>query len=204
MGRGGGPHHPRLHPLGQRLDSWRLKNFDGTRLPAAAGTYPLPRGGDPENPSDERLIALAEVRDVTTQLNEGRRGSRGPGHWSAPRRGSLTAFAARSPAGRSGSTTPRRLFVWRCSTSPQIAPAMAKRITADCVNAGLEESTILASIKDDQASQPSRVAIRFSYSAGAGIVANVTAPEGAVERPRSSTHRRCSVHRLAAPSTPTS
>ena len=29
-----------MHPLtGQRLDLWRLKNFNGTRLPAAAGTY---------------------------------------------------------------------------------------------------------------------------------------------------------------------
>ena len=29
-----------MHPLtGQRLDLWRLKNFDGTRLPAADGTY---------------------------------------------------------------------------------------------------------------------------------------------------------------------
>ena len=59
-----------MHPLiGQRLDLWRLKNFDGTRLPAAAGTY-LFHVVAKENPSDERLIALAEVRDVTTQLNE--------------------------------------------------------------------------------------------------------------------------------------
>ncbi len=29
-----------MHPLtGQRLDLWRLKNFNGTRLPAAEGTY---------------------------------------------------------------------------------------------------------------------------------------------------------------------
>ena len=59
-----------MHPLtGQRLDLWRLKNFNGTRLPAAAGTY-LFHVVAKENPSDERLIALAEVRDVTTQLNE--------------------------------------------------------------------------------------------------------------------------------------
>ena len=59
-----------MHPLtGQRLDLWRLKNFNGTRLPAAAGTY-LFHVVAKENPSDERLVALAEVRDVTTQLNE--------------------------------------------------------------------------------------------------------------------------------------
>ena len=59
-----------MHPLtGQRLDLWRLKNFNGTRLPAAEGTY-LFHVVAKENPSDERLIALAEVRDVTPQLNE--------------------------------------------------------------------------------------------------------------------------------------
>ena len=47
----------------------------------------------------------------------------------------------------------------------------------------MEEITILASIKDDQTSQPGRVAIRFSYAPGAGIVANVTAPPTEPLRP---------------------
>ena len=55
-------------------------------------------------------------------------------------------------------------------------PAIGRRIAPLTVNAGLEEITILASIKDAQTSQPGRVAIRFSYAPGAGIVANVTAP----------------------------
>ena len=59
-----------MHPLtGQRLDLWRLKNFDGTRLPAAADTY-LFHVVAKDNPTDERLIALAEVRDVTPRCNE--------------------------------------------------------------------------------------------------------------------------------------
>src|SRR5262249_20560237 len=34
-----------MHPLtGQRLDLWRLKKFNGTRLPPPAGTHPLPVG----------------------------------------------------------------------------------------------------------------------------------------------------------------
>ena len=54
-----------MHPLtGQRLDLWRLKNFTGTRMPAAEGTY-LFHLVAPNNPADERLVALAEVRDVT-------------------------------------------------------------------------------------------------------------------------------------------
>ena len=54
-----------MHPLtGQRLDLWRLKNFNGTRMPSAEGTY-LFHLVAPNNPADERLVALAEVRDVT-------------------------------------------------------------------------------------------------------------------------------------------
>src|SRR6478609_8452751 len=54
-----------MHPLtGQRLDLWRLKNFTGTRMPSAEGTY-LFHLVAPNNPADERLAALAEVRDVT-------------------------------------------------------------------------------------------------------------------------------------------
>ena len=54
-----------MHPLtGQRLDLWRLKNFDGTQLPAAENTY-LFHCVAKENPADERLVALAEIRDVT-------------------------------------------------------------------------------------------------------------------------------------------
>ena len=69
-----------MHPLtGQRLDLWRLKNFNGTRLPAAEGTY-LFHVVAKDNPSDERLIALAEVRDVTPQLNEAGEVRRGPGN----------------------------------------------------------------------------------------------------------------------------
>ena len=70
-GDGGGVAEDRMirdmHPLtGQRLNLWRLKNFDGTRLPAAAGTY-LFHVVAKDNPADERLMALAVVRDVTTQ-----------------------------------------------------------------------------------------------------------------------------------------
>ena len=60
---------------------------------------------------------------------------------------------------------------------------MARRIAPLTVNAGLEDITILASVKDDQTSQPRRVAIRFSYAPGAGIVANVTAPPTEPLRP---------------------
>ena len=54
-----------LHPMmGKRLQLWRLRNFDLERLPSAEDVY-LFRGVARENPKDERLFALAEVRDLT-------------------------------------------------------------------------------------------------------------------------------------------
>ena len=54
-----------LHPMmGKRLHLWRLRNFDIERLPSAEDVY-LFRAVARENPKDERLFALAEVRDLT-------------------------------------------------------------------------------------------------------------------------------------------
>jgi acetyl-CoA carboxylase carboxyltransferase component/biotin carboxyl carrier protein len=54
-----------LHPMmGKRLHIWRLANFEIKRLPSVEDVY-LFYGIARDNPKDERLFALAEVRDMT-------------------------------------------------------------------------------------------------------------------------------------------
>lgn len=54
-----------LHPMmGKRLDIWRLSNFKIKRLPSVEDVY-LFHGIAHDNPKDERLFAIAEVRDVS-------------------------------------------------------------------------------------------------------------------------------------------
>jgi hypothetical protein len=54
-----------IHPLiAGRLDLWRFERFHLTRLPSDEGVY-LFEAVARENPADRRLIALAEVRDLT-------------------------------------------------------------------------------------------------------------------------------------------
>ena len=54
-----------LHPMmGKRMHLWRLANFAIERLPSAADVY-LFRGVAHANAKDERMFALAEVRDLT-------------------------------------------------------------------------------------------------------------------------------------------
>jgi acetyl-CoA carboxylase carboxyltransferase component len=56
-----------LHPMmGKRLHIWRLENFKIERLPSTEDVY-LFHGIARDNPQDERLFALAEVRDMTPQ-----------------------------------------------------------------------------------------------------------------------------------------
>ncbi|MBO2453411.1 ATP-grasp domain-containing protein [Actinomadura barringtoniae] len=55
-----------LHPqIAQRLQLQRLREFDLTRLPSADEEIYLFKAVAKSNPSDERLIALGQVRDLT-------------------------------------------------------------------------------------------------------------------------------------------
>ncbi len=59
------PLYRNLHPMiAERLNLWRLSNFKLERLPSAEDIY-LFHAVAHENPKDERLIALAEIRDLT-------------------------------------------------------------------------------------------------------------------------------------------
>ncbi len=62
-----------VHPMmGERLHLWRLKNFKIDRLPSAEDLYLLHAVAN-DNPKDERLFAVAEVRDLTPVRDKRRR-----------------------------------------------------------------------------------------------------------------------------------
>ena len=58
-----------IHPmLAERLELWRLSNFEVERLRSADDIYAF-RGTARANPRDERLFVIAEVRDLTPQAD---------------------------------------------------------------------------------------------------------------------------------------
>ncbi|HZZ83382.1 MAG TPA: carboxyl transferase domain-containing protein [Anaeromyxobacteraceae bacterium] len=65
------------HMLAERLQLGRLARFDLERLPSVEDVY-LYRGVARDNPKDERLFAMAEVRDLTPVRDEGGRVARLP------------------------------------------------------------------------------------------------------------------------------
>lgn len=166
-----------MHPLiGQRFALWRLKNFTGTRLPAARGTY-LFYVVAKDNPSDERLIALADVRDVTPELNEAGEVVGIPAIERALAACLDGIRRARAQQRQRLDTNRVVLHVWPLlDVPPQIVPGIDRRIAPLILNAGVDEVLTRARIKDPETLQPRRVVVRFSYAPGTGIVANVTEP----------------------------
>ncbi|QVT81591.1 Acetyl-/propionyl-coenzyme A carboxylase alpha chain [Nocardioides aquaticus] len=152
-----------MHPLtGQRLDLWRLKHFDGTRLPAAEDTY-LFRCTAKDNPADERLVALAEVRDITPLRDAS---------------GQVVSFPALERAlaacldGIRRHQARRRnrldanlvhLYVWPLIDFPLEDVDGLTRTTAPLTaGAGLEEVMVLGRVKDEAGGAPRYVALRFT------------------------------------------
>jgi acetyl/propionyl-CoA carboxylase alpha subunit/acetyl-CoA carboxylase carboxyltransferase component len=166
-----------MHPLtAQRLDLWRLKNFDGRRLPSAEDTYLLHVVAK-ENPNDERLIAMAEVRDATPLLNAA---GEVVGFPTVERL--LTACMdslrrARSSLGGSRRLDHNRIFLyaWPSIELPlsQLA-TLARAIAPLTVGAGLDEIVILGRLQVEPGAEPRDVALRFSNSPGTGVGLRVT------------------------------
>jgi acetyl-CoA carboxylase carboxyltransferase component len=165
-----------LHPLtGQRLNLWRLKNFDGVRLPSAEDTY-LFHVTAKENPNDERLIAMAEVRDLTPLRDD-----TGViiGFPTVERLLSACLDGLRRGQSQRRSRRPLAhnriyLYAWPSIELPlsQVA-TFAETAAPLTVGAGLDEIVLLARLQEE-GGPPRDVALRFSYRPGTGVRMSVT------------------------------
>ncbi|MFD4291732.1 carboxyl transferase domain-containing protein [Rhodococcus sp. NPDC058505] len=167
-----------MHPLtAQRLDMWRLKNFNGTRLPAPADTY-LYHLAAKDNPSDERLIAMAQVRDLTLQFDETGTIEAAPAIERAV--ASCLAGIRNAQAGRGRNRLDNNrvvLYVWpRLDVAADRLAAIAKHVAPLTVGAGIEQITMFCRLQESPTATPRQVAVRFSYRSGAGLQVAVTEP----------------------------
>jgi acetyl/propionyl-CoA carboxylase alpha subunit/acetyl-CoA carboxylase carboxyltransferase component len=169
-----------LHPLiGQRLQLRRLRHFDLTRLPSTDEDVYLLRCVAPKNPADERLVAMAQVRDLTPL-----RDAEGRVHALPAAEGALAAcfdairkVQAQRPAQRRLDTNRIVLYVWPPSDlSYEDLNTVAQRVVPTTAGAGVEEVLFLGRQRDGQTRQLHPVAVRISYDVGTGVQLAVTDP----------------------------
>jgi acetyl-CoA carboxylase carboxyltransferase component len=166
-----------LHPLtAQRLELWRLKEFDGVRLPSAEDTY-LFHVVAKDNPNDERFIAMAEVRDLTPLRDDS---GEIVGFPTAERL--LASCLENLRRSQSQRKSTRRLehnrihlYAWPSITLPLSQVATFAATSAPLtVGSGLDEVVLLARLQEEEGTEPRDVALRFSYRPGTGVRLTVT------------------------------
>lgn len=167
-----------LHPMvGERLQMWRLSNFFVDRLPSVEDLYVF-RGVARGNAKDERIFAIAEVRDVTAVRDEKGQVIQVP----ELERMAMEAFTAirrlqsrRSPAER---LHWNRVTFYVRHPLPLTRPEMeslARRISAGTDGLGLEKVVIRATMPD-VSGEPADTVLTVSRPEGQNLVLRFSAP----------------------------
>ena len=175
-----------LHPMiGRRLDLWRLENFRVTRLPSAADTH-LFECVATEQPSDERLVAVAEVRDITPLRDA-------DGALIALPELERVLVSCLDSIRQAQATDPRRqrpewnrvmLYVWPpVEISLDEVNAVAKRLTPLTNGLGIEQVIVQGHLVEPATGTAEPVAVRLGYQPGSGLTFTITEPPTAPMQP---------------------
>jgi acetyl-CoA carboxylase carboxyltransferase component len=169
-----------LHPMiARRLKLQRLQNFDRTRLPSADEDVYLFRCVAPKNSSDERLVAMAQVRDLIALRDSEERLLALPSV-----EGVLDAcldairkVQAQRPVKERLDTNRIFIYVWPpIELTMQELTAIARRVTPSTADAGLEEVEFLGRWRVASTGELRDIAVRISYDAGVGVRIELAQP----------------------------
>jgi acetyl/propionyl-CoA carboxylase alpha subunit/acetyl-CoA carboxylase carboxyltransferase component len=174
-----------LHPLiAQRMQLDRLRNFDLTRLPSSDEEVYLFRCVAPKNPADERLVAFAQVRDLTPLRESDGRLVALPAAEDALAAclDAIRHARAGKPASKSLDTNRILIYVWPPSElSGEELNTIAQRVLPTTAGVGLEEVVFLARRREPSGALTD-IAVRIAYDVESGIRLEVgDRPTGAVE-----------------------
>ncbi|MFJ8580056.1 carboxyl transferase domain-containing protein [Micromonospora sp. NPDC093277] len=167
-----------LHPLiAERLQLPRLRNFDLTRLPSVDEEVYLFHCVAPNNPADERLTAMAQVRDLTPLRDADGRILALPALEGALDAclDAIRKVQAQRPARKRFDTNRITIYVWPPNDlSIDELNTVAQRMLPMTAGAGLEEVLFLARQRDEATGELTDIAVRVSYDAGMQL--SVTGP----------------------------
>ncbi len=175
-----------VHPMvGRRLNLWRLRNFDVTRIEAPEDVL-LYECVARENPADRRLVALAQVRQLAVvRDDEGR--VTGLPHAERAVENCLEAIrrarVARGAAGAKLDMNHVWVHVWPVVEIDEGGlTALGNKIRPLTDGAGIEEVLAQGRVAVP-GGDPFPVAVRFGAQPGAGVVSTVEEPPTELLRP---------------------
>ncbi|MFC5008114.1 biotin carboxylase N-terminal domain-containing protein [Dactylosporangium cerinum] len=168
-----------LHPqIAQRLQLHRLREFDLTRLPSADEEVYLFKAVARSNPSDERLIAMGQVRDLTPLREADGRLVALPAVEDAITAGldAIRNIQAQRPQNKRFDTNRILMYVWPSTElTGEELNALVQRILPTTAGAGLEEVQFIARQRNS-AGDLSEVAVRITFDPGHGVQLFVDKP----------------------------
>ena len=168
-----------LHPMiARRLHLWRLARFELTRVPAAEDVH-LFHCVARENPSDERLVALAEVRDLTPVRDAAGRltGLPEPERVLAACLDGIRREQAQRPPSRRLHGNRVLLYVWPSIEVPlDELIAVTRTLAPITAGLGLEEVLIEARVPAPPDDELRTMVLGFSYQPGVGVTLSVAQP----------------------------
>ena len=175
-----------LHPMiGRRLNLWRLENFDVTRLPGSDDTHIFDCVAIGQ-PSDERLVAVAEVRDITPLRSA-------DGFVIALPELERVLASCLEGIRRAQAADPRRrrlewnrvmLFVWPPVEMPlDELEAVARRLAPLTAGLGIEQVMVQGRLVDPRTKLADDVVVRLGYEPDRGVTLSVTGPPTAPMQP---------------------
>ncbi len=162
-----------LHPMmAKRLHLWRLSNFNIERLPSAEDVYLL-HAVARDNPKDERLIACAEVRDVTPVRDETGRIVQLPHleRMLTEAIAGMRLFQSRRPANKRLYWNRIFLYVWPpLNLQRDELRDIVRRLEPAAEGLGLEQVVVRARIPSPATGELRDMVVRISSAVGRGML----------------------------------
>jgi acetyl/propionyl-CoA carboxylase alpha subunit/acetyl-CoA carboxylase carboxyltransferase component len=167
-----------IHPMmGERLKLWRFREFKLERLPSAEDVY-LFHGIARTNPKDERLFAVAEVRDLSRVYDDQGRVTALPEleQMLIQVFQAIRAYQGRRPISRRLMWNRARLYVWPVmEPTPDEIRRLLARLAPLTAGLGLEMVTIEGRIAESDGSVRDRI-LRFFIPTGHDFAVEVDDP----------------------------
>ena len=181
-----------LHPMmGHRLALWRLENFALERLASAEDVYAF-HGVAHANAKDERLFALAEVRDVTPVRDEEGRIVALPEleRILVEVLETIRGFQARRAPNKRLQWNRIQLYVWPVvELTPEEINVVMERLAPISLGLGIEHVLVGGRLREPDGVVRDRV-LRFYTLVGEGVVVEVGDPSTEPLQPLDESARR--------------